>query len=301
MLNQLIHDNLMNNYPTVSVVVPAFNAQNTISDCLDSLQRLEYPRQKLEIIIIDNASTDNTNSILNQYNSQVTILKEAKRGSAAARNKGIINAKGEVIAFTDSDCVVEKDWLKNLVLPLKDDQIGIVGGKVLAKRPCNGVAKFGEFIHDHDAAINKYKPPYVITSNCAMRRDVLLKNNLFDQNFIRGEDCDLSFRILQTNYRLNFCANAVLYHRHESNLLGLLIEGFQHGFWSIKIYKVHKDFIQQFGHKRFNMHSYQMILFHLFQFIRGKNRTFSICYFVFNIGKKIGKLFGSLRFFYVDL
>ena len=90
----------------------------------------------------------------------IKILCEAKRGPAAARNKGLLNVKSEIMAMTDADCVVDKDWLQRIVTPQKDESIGILGGKILATRPCNTVEIFGENIHDHDKAINEYKPPF---------------------------------------------------------------------------------------------------------------------------------------------
>jgi hypothetical protein len=76
--------------------------------------------------------------------------------------EGILNARGDIVAFTDSDCVVDKNWLQQIVFPLRDDSIGIVGGKILSKRPCNTIEKFGEKIHDHNRTINEFEPPYVI-------------------------------------------------------------------------------------------------------------------------------------------
>src|SRR5437870_13786471 len=89
--------------PRVSVVVPVFNAQETIRECIQSLLDLNYPKANLELIFVDNASTDRTPEI------------------AAARNKGILHAAAEIIAFTDSDCVVDRDWLRHLIPPLVQD------------------------------------------------------------------------------------------------------------------------------------------------------------------------------------
>jgi glycosyltransferase involved in cell wall biosynthesis len=288
-------------YPNVSVVVPVYNAQRTISDCIESLLNLNYPRENFEIIAVDNASTDHTTQILSRYNSELKIFNEKKRGPAAARNKGIVNATGEVIAFTDSDCVVDREWLKNLVAPLRDDRVGIVGGKILAKNPGNPIEKFCESIHDHNDAINTFRPSYVITMNWASKLSVLKEAGLFNESFIRCEDCDLSFRIMQAGYRFTYSPNAVVYHGNEGKLRGLFREGYQHGFWSIKINKTHQRFVQKFGHPRINWHSYNRIISSFADFVKGINRDYSICYFAFNAGKKLGKLAGSARFGYLDL
>ena len=100
-------------WPSVTVVVPAYNSQETIAGCIESLVNLHYPREKLEIIVADNGSRDSTVAIASRY--PVRVLREEQRGAAAARNCGIREARGEYIAFTDSDCQVAPDWLHELV------------------------------------------------------------------------------------------------------------------------------------------------------------------------------------------
>lgn len=287
--------------PKVSVIVPVYNAQRTIAGCIDSLLGLDYPKKNLELIVVNNASTDRTADVLNHYRGEIEILYEEKRGPAAARNKGLLNASGDVVAFVDADCIVDKQWLKNIIAPLQDVDVGIAGGKILSKRPCNRIEEFGEEIHDHDKAINECKPAYVITMNWSSRLSVLKEVGLFDESFRRCEDVDLSYRIFQSGYKIVYKPEAIVYHENEKNLLGLFREGYLHGFGSIRALKAHKDFLKPFGHSRFNLSSYREILFSFLSFARGKDQNQSICYFIFNLGKKTGKFFGSLRFLYPDL
>ena len=287
--------------PKVSVIVPVYNAERTIAECIDSLLKLNYPKENLELILVNNASTDRTADVLNHYGREIEILYEEKRGPAAARNKGLLNARGDVVAFTDSDCTVDKDWLQNIVFPLQDESVGIVGGKILAKRPCNRIEEFGEQIHDHDRAINEVKPPYAITMNWASRLSVIKEVGLFNEGFIRSEDVDLSRRIFQAGHRFVYEPEAVVYHGNEKTFSGLFHEGYLHGFYSIKALKAHKNFVKQFGHRRIDLDSYKKIRSSLIYAILGQNQNHSNCYFVFNLGKKIGKFFGSLRFLYPDL
>lgn len=291
----------MNFLPKASIIVPIYNAEHTIKECADSILSLNYPKEKLELIFVNNSSTDNTPILLEEYDGKIKILHERKRGPAAARNKGILNSNGEIIAFTDADCKVDKDWLQNIVNPLQDVSIGIVGGKILSKRPCNKIEEFGENIHDHNKAINVYKPPYAITMNWASRRSVLMEVDLFDESFIRCEDVDLSHKIMQADYRLLYQPEAITYHSNEKTPSGLFIEGFKHGFWSIKVHKKWKYLISQFGHCRFNFSTYKDLVESLINYIIGNDRHHNICYFLFNLGKKIGKISGSFRFLYIDL
>jgi len=287
--------------PKVSVIVPVYNAERTLEDCINSLLALNYPKENRELIFVDNASTDGTGDILSQGRGEIKTLFEGKKGSAAARNRGLMSASGDVVAFTDSDCVADKDWLRKIVVPLQDDRVGIVGGRILAKRPCNKIEEFGEAIHDHNKAINEYMPPYVITMNWASRLSVLNEVGLFDERFIRGQDVDLSWRIFRSGYKIIYEPEAIVHHGNEKTLSGLFREGYVHGFASVRGLKKHKDLVKQFGHRRFSVRGYHALSLSFIDVVRRKNPHDSICYLAFNLGKNIGKILGSMRFLYIEL
>jgi len=291
----------MTDFPKVTVVVPVRNAASTIDDCFESLRALNYPRDCLEIIVVNNGSTDETQTLLEKFQLSITVLHEEKKGPAAARNKGIRNANGEIVVFTDADCTVEPDWLQNLVLLLKDETVGVVGGKILSKRPCNRIEKFGEQIHNHNQAINICTPPYVITMNWASRRSTLEELGMFDERFLRSEDVELSRRILQAGYKFAYAEQATIYHRNEKTFFGLVAEGFTHGFHSIKFFKVHRVFMERSGHRRIFLRSYLNVAISLMKAVIGPDRHKSLCEFLFNVAKKCGKVAGSVRFRHLDL
>jgi mycofactocin glycosyltransferase len=229
--------------PKVSIVVPAFNAGVTIEACVNSLLALRYPRELLEIIVVDNNSADATSKMLDRYSGEVVLHIEMRRGPAAARNAGVCIAGGDVIAFTDADCTVDPGWLLELVRPLGDSAVGITGGRIRARPGANEAELYGETIHDHRASILVWRPPYVITMNWASRRAVLEEVGLFDERFRRGEDVDLSYRIGRAGYSLVYCSEAVVYHRNERSLLGLWREGLQHGFCAVDVRARHAAYI----------------------------------------------------------
>ncbi len=128
----------MSKQPFVSVVIPVFNAADMIDELLQSLLVLDYPADHYEIIVVDNGSTDNTRQLVEKY--PVILLEERETpGPAAARNKGIRHARGEIIAFTDADCVADRNWLKMLVADHEDLSIGAFAGDVRGCEPAQTV------------------------------------------------------------------------------------------------------------------------------------------------------------------
>ena len=231
--------------PFVTVVVPAFNAAATIDDCVRSLLELDYPPELHEIVVVDNGSRDGTLAALEPYSSRIVVIGEARRGPSAARNAGIRNARGAIVAFTDADCTVEPDWLRELVVPLDDAAVGIAGGRILVREGANEAELYGETIHDQRASILVWRPPYVIGMNWASRRAVLEEASLFDEDARRVEDVDLSWRIGQAGYSLVYCPDAIVRHRNERTLVGLAREGWQHGFYAVPVLARHARYVAE--------------------------------------------------------
>lgn len=229
--------------PPASVVVAAYNAQKTLRECIDTLLALDYPGGRREIIVVENGSHDATPRILEDYRGAVTVLHEARQGPAAARNAGLDRASGDVVAFTDSDCVVDRHWLRRIVSPLEDSTVGAVGGRIMARRPCSRIAEFGERVHDHARAIERLRPPYAITMNWASRRAVLDEVGRFDPALRRCSDIDLAYRLIQAGYRLVYEPGALVYHNNRSTPWALARQGYQHGYYAVPIRRIHAQFL----------------------------------------------------------
>lgn len=273
---------------TVSIVVPVRNGAATIEACIGSLLVLDWPAERRELLIVDNASTDGTQGVLGRFGGMVRVVLEPKRGPAAARNAGVRNARGEWIAFTDADCVVDPGWLRHLLPPLADSAIGIAGGRVMALLPRNRIQQFGEKIHDQRRAIEEFDPPYVATANWASRRAVLEEAGLFNEALLRGSDADLAFRIGKRGYRLVYCPDAVVSHPHEATLRGLFSEGCDHGRGSEMIREASRQrtFLASL-HPRATL---RPIGRSAIRVVTGPERFDALCMMIFDLGKATGKL-----------
>ena len=173
--------------PFVTVIVPVYNGADTIDTCVQSLLAQQYPPGRFEILVVNNASSDDTARRVRQY--PVLLMHERrKQSSYAARNCGIQAAHGELIAFTDSDCVAQPDWLQQLVAGFDDPSTAGFAGFVDSVKPQTVLEAFAHQRKQvsQEASMNCSFLPYAITANVAYRRESLKALNGFDESLISG-------------------------------------------------------------------------------------------------------------------
>ncbi len=224
--------------PLVSVVVPAYNAAATIGVCVESLLHQTYPKERYEIIIVDNNSKDDTAGVLAGY--PVRTLSERRRQSSyAARNCGIQASRGELIAFTDSDCIAEPTWLERLVEGSEEASIGAFAGRVLAHQPVTVLEQFAERRRQvsQDASMACRFLPYAITANVAYRRELLAALGGFEEALISGGDAALSWRLqLEQGNTIRFNREAVVHHKHRSTFRSFWRQHRLYGYGTSMLY-----------------------------------------------------------------
>lgn len=233
-------------YPYISIIVPAYNAENTISRCIDSCINQSYPKDKYEIIVVDNNSTDNTATILNNYN--IIYRKEVSiKSSYAARNTGIKHARGDIIAFTDSDCIADNNWISSAVIEFNSDSIGCVAGKIIGHHYNTSVQEY--LVKDNclsqEHTLNHYFMPYPQTANALYRKDVLDKIGIFE-TWKSGGDADLAWRMqLTTQYHIKYVQSSIIYHIHRSNFRSFFNQQKTWGYGSVLLHKKWRHIINK--------------------------------------------------------
>lgn len=230
--------------PFVSIVIPARNAERTIEGCLTSLLRADYDPERREILVVDNGSSDRTADIIRSY--PVRYLHEPVRGPSPARNRGIQAARGEIVAFTDADCVVTTGWLGALVSGFKSPDVWGVAGEIVAYPPSTPAERYVAMrkVHWQESALQARRP-FAVTSNVAFRRETFDRVGLFDPALLKAQDKDFGWRFFHAgDLRLSYSPEAVVLHRHRPTAWTLFT---QHAGWGYGAALLHRKYGLRWG------------------------------------------------------
>jgi GT2 family glycosyltransferase len=205
---------LLLHHPRVSVVVCTYNGGATLEQCLCSLRALDYPNY--EIVVVDDGSTDSTIEILKRFPS-IRAIRQDNHGLSVARNVGLHAATGEIVAYTDSDCFADPDWLSHLVYQFQRGDAAAVGGPNITPEDgwlaaCVAAAP-GQPTHVLES---DQVAEHIPGCNMAFRRDALEQINGFDPQFRKaGDDVDVCWRLQQAGMWITFAPGAFVWHHRR--------------------------------------------------------------------------------------
>lgn len=233
--------------PQVSVVVPIYNGRADIPELINCLLAQTYPKHRVEYLLVDNNSSDGTFELLKLKREncpiKIRVLSENKiQSSYAARNTGIREAVGEIIAFTDADCRPQPQWLDALIQPFVNQNVVIVAGEITALPGDRLLEKYAdrqETLSQKHTLANKFCA-YGQTANLAIRRLALEKAGLFRPYLTTGGDADICWRILQLEIgSLEFAPLAIVQHRHRTTLKELKSQWRRYGRSNSYLHELH--------------------------------------------------------------
>ena len=231
----------------ISVVIPALNEEANIRETLNSL----FANTKLpyEVIVVDGGSADRTREIVKKAFPEAVLLYNQRRTAATGRNLGIQKARGDIVAFTDGDCYVDKHWIESIDRFFETYEIDGMRGRVCNASPRNNIDRywgelawerlmaFGDEIIDIRARDIRTA---LVTANCAYSRELLGRLNGFDEWFgNNAEDIDLCWRAIDAGARLKYNPEARIYSHNVTTLKGVMKKSFRNGVSSSKLQKVY--------------------------------------------------------------
>jgi glycosyltransferase involved in cell wall biosynthesis len=221
---------------SISVIVPVLNVAKTVRDLMESLMNLDYDEDKLEIIVVDGDSKDGTREIVQEY--PFRLVQQDGKGLNAARNTGIKYSTGEIIAYTDGDCVVPPNWAKAIVANFRDPGVGFVGGTL------EGYNKNEPLSNYMDETFFQVIPGFHFRiegtdlrllqlpagANMAFRRSALARVDFFDENIIYGfDDLEPVEEMGLKGFRIVLDPEVNVLHQHRTTLGGLMKQHFNYG------------------------------------------------------------------------
>jgi GT2 family glycosyltransferase len=233
--------------PRVSVVVCTYNAARTMAACLESLSKLNYP--DYEVIVVNDGSTDGSLAIAERF-GYCRIISQPNKGLSVARNVGAEAATGEIVAYTDSDCVADPDWLNYLVAKMEIAELVACGGPNFPPPEENLVPAA--------VAVSPGGPTHVLLSddvaehiagcNMAFRRDVLLRLGGFDPIYrAAGDDVDICWRFQDAGYTIGFSPAAVVWHFRRNTVKAYIGQQRGYGKAEALVYSKHPIRFNLFG------------------------------------------------------
>ena len=209
--------------PFISVVIPTRNAEDTIENCLKSLDDLDYPKDKMEIIIADGLSTDRTREVAQKY--KANVISNHKLRVVSARNVGFEQAQGYLIAFSDADCVMDRSWLRNSVKYFDDVAVAGIGGPNLIPPNESSFARAVGVIFDCAFSLGGGAPTKIYDkviesrahgSNAIFRADVLRQVMPVDEEMFEGEDVVMNKKIEHLGYKLLYVPDVMVWHHRRT-------------------------------------------------------------------------------------
>ncbi len=242
-------------YQYYSVIVPSYNRRDEISDLLESFAALDFDSSRVELIIADDGSQDDTVTLVEDFRKKLSFplrfYSQQNQGPGAARNMGMQHARGDFYIFIDSDCTVPADWLTNIDRALHQHQAEAFGGR----------DSFREDFPDLLKAINYSMTSFITTGGLRGRKgkklakfyprsfNMGLSNRLFEQiggfgSLRHGQDIEYSHRMIKSGANIIFIDNAIVYHKRRTSIKKFYRQVFNWGVARINLYKLDHSMLE---------------------------------------------------------
>ena len=225
-----------------SVIIPTYNRPDRLEECLQSLTVLNYPRDRFEVIVVDDGSDTSLAPIIALFRADLAILcvRQPNAGPAAARNTGAANARGEYLAFIDDDCTPAQDWLQRLADHLSVAPDRLIGGQTLNALPHNVYATASQLIVDlvygyYNAVPDQAR--FFAANNFALSARQLQAIGGFNAQFYTSEDREFCDRWLKSGRQMLYAPEVQIYHAHHLTLRSFWQQHFSYGCGAFRFHQ----------------------------------------------------------------
>ena len=233
-------------FPRVSIIIPVRDRPEDLKECLQSLKNLDYPKDKLEIIVVDDGSKNDISQVITSPDIRVIRQTESK-GPAACRNTGAANAGGDILAFLDADCMAGESWLREIIPFFQAAAVGAVGGYVDGYYKDGFLDRYEETSSSLNLGTrlllegNTESSFYVPTANMLVAREVFTAAGGFKDDMHVGEDVDFCWRMRSLGYILLYVPFGCIAHKHRNRLGKMLKRRGEYGTSEAGLYRTHRD------------------------------------------------------------
>ncbi len=222
--------------PYFSVIIPTYERPAQLAKCLESITHLDFPKNKFEVLVVDDGSKIPPEELVNSYIDRLNIrlLTQVNAGPAGARNTGAEKAKGKFLAFTDDDCEPELNWLKAFEKEFKRDSEIFIGGHTINALPENPYSTASQELINYLYSYynsDTNNATFFASNNIAVRADLFRKLGGFDVTTLRAtaEDREICDRWIYNGYTMTYTPQAIVFHSHDLSLAQFWRQHFNYG------------------------------------------------------------------------
>jgi len=230
--------------PLCSIIVPTHARPDQLGECLGALSRLDYPKDRLEVIVVDDGGGVPLAPVLDRFRRalDLKLLEQEQAGPADARNAGVERARGEVLAFTDDDCQPARDWLSRLVARLAMRPDYAAGGHTINVLQDNPYARTSQLIIDAGYAHNNRDPDkarFFTTNNLVVPATGFRMLGGFKAGWVTSEDREFCDRWIAHGFTLAYEPAAIVYHAHRLTFRSFCRQHFAYGRGAHRFHHAH--------------------------------------------------------------
>ncbi|MBI5555215.1 MAG: glycosyltransferase [Elusimicrobia bacterium] len=222
-------------YPSISVIIPVFNRRQQLCACLQSIAQLDWPKEKLEVIVVDDGSTEDLAATITGI--PVRLIRQDHQGDTTARNLGAQLAGNEFLFYVDSDVQLQADTLKILYQALVEKKADAARG-AYSHTAKSLLSRFIQLDFEYrQRLLSRNEQIDLLDTACALiKRQAFIKVGGFDRSISVCGDVEISYKLNSQGYKLIFVPAAVFFHRHCDKVLDYLANKYRKGFWRTKVF-----------------------------------------------------------------